>query len=102
MIMVTMTMMAAVAVGGAIGAMLRYSISIGIGAGVFGVSGPLATLVVNVVGSALMGCFAGSVAADMVLPEAWRGFLAVGVLGALTTFPALHWMLVNYGKQKGL
>ena len=79
-------MMVAVAVGGAIGAVLRYSISLIIGAGIFGLSGPLATLVVNGAGSALMGYLAGSVAAGMVLPEAWRGFLAIGVLGALTTF----------------
>ena len=84
--MTTITMMTAVAAGGAIGAMLRYSISLVIGAGIFGVSGPMATLVVNIAGSALMGCLAGSVAAGVVLPEAWRGFLAVGVLGALTTF----------------
>ena len=84
--MPTMTMMAAVAAGGAIGAVMRYSVSLIIGAGVFGISGPLATLVVNIVGSALMGCLASSIAVGMVLPEAWRGFLAVGVLGALTTF----------------
>ena len=84
--MATMTMMLAVAAGGAIGAMLRYSISLVVGAGIFGISGPLATLVVNGAGSALMGCLTGGVAAGIVLPEAWRGFLAVGVLGALTTF----------------
>jgi CrcB protein len=84
--MATMTMIAVVAAGGAIGAVLRYSISLLTGASIFGVSGPFATLVVNGAGSAFMGCLAGSVAAGMVLPEAWRGFLAIGVLGALTTF----------------
>lgn len=79
-------MMAAVAVGGAIVAVLRYNISLVTGNAIFGVSGPLATLIVNGAGSALVGCLAGSVASGMVLPEAWRGFLAVGVLGALTTF----------------
>ena len=79
-------MMVAVVAGGAIGAMLRYSISLVTGLGIFGISGPLATLVVNGAGSALMGCLAGSVAAGLVLSEALRGFLAVGVLGALTTF----------------
>ncbi len=84
--MATMTMMVAVAAGGAIGAVLRYSVSITVGAGVFGVSGPLATLAVNIAGSALMGFITASVAAGMVLPEVWRGFLTVGVLGAFTTF----------------
>ena len=40
----------------------------------------------NIAGSGLMGCLAGAIAAGMVLPEAWRVFLAVGLLGALTTF----------------
>ena len=84
--MATMTMMAAVASGGAIGAVLRYSVSLAVGAGFFGVSGPLVTLAVNIAGSALIGCFAAIVAAGIVLPEAWRGFLVVGLLGALTTF----------------
>ena len=84
--MATMMMMAAVATGGAIGAIMRYSVSLVIGAGIFGVSGPLATFVVNIAGSALMGCLAGGIAAGMVLPEAWRGFLAIGMIGALTTF----------------
>lgn len=79
-------MMAAVAAGGAIGAVLRYNISLVTGTGIFGVSGPLASLIVNGAGSALMGCLAGSVVTGLVLPEAWRGFLAVGVLGAFTTF----------------
>ena len=40
----------------------------------------------NIAGSGLMGCLAGAIAAGMDLPEAWRGFFAVGLLGALTTF----------------
>ena len=52
----------------------------------FGIPGPLATLLVIIAGSGLMGCIAGAIAAGMVLPEALRGFFAVGLLGALTTF----------------
>jgi len=33
-----------------------------------------------------MGGFAGVVAAGIVVPEMWRGFVAIGFLGALTTF----------------
>ena len=79
-------MFAAVAAGGALGAMTRYAVSLGLGIGMFGVPGPLATLAVNVVGSAMMGILAGLVAAGIAIPEAWRVFVAVGVLGALTTF----------------
>ena len=84
--MASATMIAAVAVGGAIGAVLRYGVSLSFGAGLCGIGAPLATLVVNIGGSGLMGCLAGAIAAGMVLPEAWRGFFAVGLLGALTTF----------------
>ncbi|MDB4857964.1 CrcB family protein [Alphaproteobacteria bacterium] len=84
--MANATMIAAVAAGGAIGAVLRYGVSLSVGAGLFGIAGPLATLLVNIAGSGLMGCLAGAVAAGMVLPEAWRSFFAIGLLGALTTF----------------
>jgi CrcB protein len=79
-------MFAAVAAGGALGAMTRYAVSLAVGGGIFGVAGPLATLGVNLVGSAIMGGFAGVVAAGIVVPEMWRGFVAIGFLGALTTF----------------
>ena len=79
-------MFAAVAAGGALGAMTRYAVSLAVGGGIFGVAGTLATLGVNVVGSAIMGGFAGVVAAGIVVPEMWRGFVAIGFLGALTTF----------------
>ena len=84
--MASATMIAAVAAGGAIGAVLRYWVSLSFGTGLFGIAGPLATLLVNIAGSGLMGCLAGAIAAGMVLPEAWRGFFAIGLLGALTTF----------------
>ena len=84
--MASATMIAAVAAGGAIGAVLRYGVSLGIGAGLFGIAGPLGTLLVNIAGSGLMGCLAGAIAAGLVLPEAWRGFFVIGLLGALTTF----------------
>lgn len=79
-------MFAAVAAGGALGAMTRYAVSLAVGGGMFGIAGPLATLGVNVVGSAIMGGFAGAVAAGVMVPEMWRGFIAIGFLGALTTF----------------
>lgn len=79
-------MFAAVAAGGALGAMTRYALSLLVGGGLFGVTGPLATLIVNIVGCAMMGGVAGAVAVGLVLPEMWRGFVAVGFLGALTTF----------------
>lgn len=74
-------MIAAVATGGAIGAVLRYTTSLVVGAGIFGMAGPLATLLVNIAGSAMMGGLAGLIAAGLVLPETWRVFSRLGCLG---------------------
>ncbi|MDB2498771.1 CrcB family protein [Alphaproteobacteria bacterium] len=84
--MASATVIAAVAAGGAVGAVLRYRVSLGVGVGLFGIAGPLATLLVNIAGSGLMGCLAGVIAAGMALLDAWRGFFTTGLLGALTTF----------------
>ena len=79
-------MFAAIGAGGALGAMTRYAVAQLVGAGMFGMAGPMATLIVNIAGSMMMGALAGGIAAGLMLPEAWRGFIAVGFLGALTTF----------------
>ena len=79
-------MFMAVGAGGALGAMSRYGVAQFVGGGLFGIARPMATLVVNVAGSSLMGAIAGGIAAGISLPEAWRGSIAVGFLGALTTF----------------
>ena len=49
--MASVTIIAAVAAGGAIGALLRYGVSLSFGAGLFGIAGPLVTLLVNIAGS---------------------------------------------------
>ena len=82
----TPIMLVAVAAGGACGALLRYGVTQMIGAGIFGIAGPMATLLVNIGGSALMGLLAGGLAAGLALPEPLRLFIAVGFLGALTIF----------------
>ena len=82
----SLSMFAAVGAGGAIGAMARYGVAQFVGPGLFGMAGPMATLVVNIAGSALMGGVAAMLAAGLPLPEVWRGFIAVGFLGALNTF----------------
>ena len=49
---------------------------------------PLHTLVINVLGSFLMGLIAEYFALKANLPPAWRLFLTTGVLGGFTTFSA--------------
>ena len=88
----SLAMFMAVGAGGAFGAMNCYGVAQFVGGGLFRIVEPMATLVVNVAGSSLMGTIAGGIAAVISLPEAWRVFIAVGFLGALTTFSsfALH------------
>ena len=95
-------MLAAVAAGGACGAVLRYLVSQMVGAGLFGFAGPMATLMVNVAGSAMMGIVAGLLAAGIALPDVWRGLIAVGFLGALTTFSSFALDTGSLADRQGL
>ena len=77
-----------VGAGGAIGAMARYGFASLVGR-LWPMSFPLATLLINILGSLAMGLFVGLMA--RFLP-AWqedaRLFVAVGILGGFTTFSA--------------
>ncbi len=77
-----------VAVGGAIGASLRY-LTVAWAARAFGPAFPAGTMVVNVAGSFAMGVLA--VLLMERFPGAWgryAPFLLTGVLGGFTTFSA--------------
>lgn len=75
-----------VAVGGALGATLRFAVQ-GYCLRLFGPGFPVGTLTVNVVGSLLMGLIAALLLAR---PEAARlqPLLLTGILGGFTTFSA--------------
>ena len=77
---------AAVAAGGALGALLRYGVSLLADSGFFDINGSLATLCLNVVGIGVMVLLAGLVSGGLTLLEVWRAFSTVSLLGALTTF----------------
>lgn len=70
-----------VGVGGFVGAVLRYSVGVGLAQVAF----PAATLVVNVAGSFCLGLVVALLERG-VLDPMHRHALAVGLLGALTTF----------------
>jgi CrcB protein len=72
-----------VALGGALGAVLRYGAGLAVAR--FGAGIPWATLFVNVLGSLLLGVFARWLSAPAFDP-AWRVALTVGVCGGFTTF----------------
>ena len=75
-----------VGAGGAIGAMARYGFASFVGR-LWPMSFPLATLLINIIGSLAMGLFVGLMARWL---PAWQSdarlFVAVGILGGFTTF----------------
>lgn len=75
----------AVALGGALGAMGRFAVNAAIFPA-FGGRLPIGTLVVNVLGSILMGLCYVLIIERGVLPAELRNLLMVGFLGAFTTF----------------
>lgn len=79
-----MTNLLLVALGGSIGAVFRYLISIFM-IQVFGSSFPFGTLLVNVIGSFFMGVIYALGQMSHISPEL-KALIGVGLLGALTTF----------------
>lgn len=75
-----------VAIGGAIGSVARYGTGVLVGR-FWSSSFPLGTMLINIIGSLVMGVFVGLMA--RTLPS-WQNdarlFFAVGVLGGFTTF----------------
>lgn len=89
-----------VAVGGAVGAMLRY-IAVGFVSRFNPTEFPYGTLLVNVLGSLLMGIWIASV---LVMPSVARAkdlhlLLAVGVLGGFTTFSAFSFDIFQLAER---
>ena len=73
--------------GAGIGGALRHGVNLG-ALRLFGFGFPFGTLIVNVVGSLLMGLFAGYFAYRTGVPQHFRLFLTTGILGGFTTFSA--------------
>jgi CrcB protein len=86
-----------VALGGGIGALLRYqtgrAMTAWLGPATIGAF-PFATLAVNTIGSLLMGMLAGWLARSGGGAEPARLLIGVGLLGGFTTFSAFSFELV--------
>ena len=71
------------AVGGALGSMARHAVNHVTHAARF----PVGTVIVNVAGCFVIGLLAGLIAARRIdMPQHWREFVFVGILGGFTTF----------------
>ena len=80
-----MTKLLIIGMGGFFGAIARYGLS-GLAHRAFGATFPYGTLAVNVVGCLLIGAVLYLVEDRTLLSPNMRMFLAVGCLGAFTTF----------------
>lgn len=87
----------AVAAGGAVGSVGRYGLSLW-GASL-GTRIPYGTLAANVLGCLVMGAVMQVVVVRATMPEPWRLFLAVGLLGGLTTFSTFSYESVALARQ---
>ncbi len=86
-----------VAAGGMTGSVLRYLVSTFVKHESF----PNATLIVNLVGSLLIGLIMGYLAQKHHLGD-WRLFLATGICGGFTTFSAFSWESLQLLEQQRL
>ena len=75
----------AIALGGAIGAVLRYLLGNQISI-LFGTNFPFSILIINVIGSFFMGMAIESFNLFSISNEPLQKFFTIGILGAFTTF----------------
>ena len=73
--------------GAGIGGALRHGVNLA-AARLFGLGFPFGTIIVNVLGSFLMGSLGGYFAYRTGMPQHLRLFLTTGILGGFTTFSA--------------
>ena len=93
-----MAQVIAIAAGGALGALLRYWVSISVHA-VLGRGFPYGTLVVNVMGSLLMGYLFVLLLERLAVGAVWRAAILIGVLGGFTTFSTFSVETINLLEQ---
>ena len=79
-----------ICLGGAIGTGLRYLTS-SLAVRWLGVDFPYGTLIVNVVGSFLIGLIQQVGVTSLLIPETTRLFLTVGIMGGLTTYSSFSY-----------
>lgn len=95
------TIWLAVAGGGALGAMARHGVS-QLSLRWLGPNFPWGTLTANILGSFLLGLLVAWLAMREPNPPALRAFLAVGLLGAFTTFSTFALDVVLLYREKAI
>jgi fluoride exporter len=89
-----------VALGGAIGSVARYGCS-SLVASWFGETFPLGTLIINVIGSFVIGFFATVTGPDgrLLVPGDMRQFVMVGICGGYTTFSSFSYQTLTLAQD---
>jgi CrcB protein len=80
-----MTTILVIALGAAVGANLRYGLSLW-AAGQWGTAFPYGTLLINVLGSFAIGVVMVLLTTRLAVSDGWRLLLVTGLLGGFTTF----------------
>lgn len=83
--------------GGAIGTMMRFAVYVLIKPASF----PFATLIINILGSFVIGIVFGIALKNIDFDNNWKVFLATGICGGFTTFSAFsmeNFQLLQQGK----
>lgn len=89
----------AVAVGGALGAVVRYAVSYSLLSKIL-LPFPFATFFINISGSFLIGFILTLAVERYAVSDYWRLFFAVGFLGAYTTFSTFEFETLNLVRGK--
>ncbi len=85
---------AAIGIGGGLGALARYGGNVA-AAQVLGSNFPWGTMMINIVGSFMMGLAVAKFMQIEGLSQEWRSFVTTGFLGGFTTFSAFSLDFVN-------
>ncbi len=89
-----------VGAGGCLGAVARYAVG-GWAQQKWGAGFPYGTFIINISGSFILGLFA-TAALQLAWNDAWRHFIAIGFVGAYTTFSTFEYetlQLIAEGRQ---
>jgi CrcB protein len=88
----------AIALGGALGSVLRFA-AVSYITPLFNARFPVGTFAVNLLGSFLIGVAYVALVEKTTLPVEWRLFFMTGVLGGFTTFSAFSLEMLQLGQQ---
>ncbi len=96
-----MTRYLAIAIGGAIGALLRYAVGNWV-ATQTAISFPLGTFIINVTGCFIIGFFLTLISERISVDPHWRLAIAVGFVGAYTTFSTFEYEVLKLIEAKNI